>query len=76
MNAVRSVGFDRRDAEAVLDLLTLKFSLRGEGPEGTLELVLAGAASIALDVECIETQLADTGGAWETAFKPKHPEGA
>lgn len=76
VNAVRSVGFDRRDAEAVLDLLTLKFSLRGEGPEGTLELVLAGAASIALDVECIETQLADTGGAWETAFKPKHPEGA
>jgi len=76
VNAVRSVGFDRRDGEAVLDLLTLKFALQGEGPEGTLELVLAGDASIALGVECIETQLADTGGAWETAFKPKHPEGA
>ncbi|MDK1488462.1 DUF2948 family protein [Sinorhizobium sp. 7-81] len=74
--AVRSIGFDRADAEAVLDLLALRFSVKGEGPEGTIELVLAGEASIMVDVECIEAQLADTGGAWETAFKPRHPEGA
>ncbi|NRP71729.1 hypothetical protein ILFOPFJJ_02618 [Ensifer psoraleae] len=74
--AVRSIGFDRADAEAVLDLLALRFSVKDEGPEGTIELVLAGEASIMLDVECIEAQLADTGGAWETAFKPRHPEGA
>ncbi len=49
---------------------------QGEGPEGTIELVLAGEASIALDVECIEVQLADTGGAWETAFQAAPPEGA
>ncbi|WP_026618206.1 hypothetical protein M728_000226 [Ensifer sp. WSM1721] len=75
VTAVRSLGFDRTDMEAVLDLLALRFSVRGEGPEGTIELVLAGDASIALDVECIEAQLADAGGAWETAFKPRHPEG-
>ncbi|WEX88163.1 DUF2948 family protein [Sinorhizobium garamanticum] len=74
--AVRSLGFDRGDAEAVLDLLALRFSIKGEGPEGAIELVLAGEASIMLDVECIEVQLADTGGAWETAFRPRHPEGA
>lgn len=76
VSAVRSVGFDRADPEAVLDLLALSFSRKAEGPEGTIELVLAGEASIALDVECIEAQLADTGGAWETAFRPRHPEGA
>jgi hypothetical protein len=76
VSAVRSLGFDRTDMEAVLDLLALRFDVKGQGPEGTIELVLAGEASIALDVECIEVQLADTGGAWETAFKPRHPEGA
>ncbi|WP_234893327.1 DUF2948 family protein, partial [Agrobacterium vitis] len=30
-------------------------------------------ATIALDVECIEVQLADTGGAWETTSRPRHP---
>ena len=30
--------------------------------------------TIALDVECIEAQLADVGGAWETAHKPRHPD--
>ncbi|WP_331373254.1 DUF2948 family protein [Sinorhizobium chiapasense] len=74
--AVRSLGFDRGDADAVLDLLALRFSVKGEGPDGTVELVLAGEASIVVDVECIEVQLADTGGAWETAFRPRHPEGA
>ncbi|MCA1403865.1 DUF2948 family protein [Ensifer sp. IC3342] len=74
--AVRSLGFDRGNAEAVLDLLALRFSIKGEGPEGSIELVLAGEAAIVLDVECIEVQLADTGGAWETAFRPRHPEGA
>lgn len=75
VGAVRSLGFDRGNGEAVLDLLAVTFAGAGEGPEGTVELVLAGEASIALDVECIEVQLADTGGAWETAFKPRHPEG-
>lgn len=74
--AVRSLGVDRNDMDAVLDLLAVRFSVNGEGPEGTVELVLAGAASIALDVECIEALLTDTGGAWETAFKPRHPEDA
>lgn len=75
VQAVRSVGFDRKDAETVLDLLAIRFTLNGEGPEGTVELVLAGEGAIALDVECIEVQLADTGGAWETSQRPRHPDG-
>ncbi|MCD1266684.1 DUF2948 family protein [Shinella sumterensis] len=73
VNAVRSIGIDRKDKDAVLSLLAINFTPNGEGPDGTLELVLSGSASIALDVECVEVQLADTGGAWETSLKPRHP---
>ncbi len=72
VRGVRSQGFDRRNGEAVLSLLALSFSPKGEGPDGVLELVLAGGGAIQLDVECIEGQLADTGGAWETTHRPDH----
>jgi len=71
--SVRSIGIDRARRDDVLSLLALQFEQKGEGPEGTLELSLSGAASIILDVECIEMQLADVGGAWETGSKPRHP---
>jgi hypothetical protein len=71
--AVRSTGIDRENRDAVLSLLAIRFEQKGEGPEGTVELALSGTASVALDVECIEVQLADIGGAWETASKPRHP---
>ena len=58
---------------AVFSLLAVNFAQKDEGPDGTLELVLSGNASVALDVECVEVQLADTGGAWETSLKPRHP---
>lgn len=73
VRAVRSIGFDRSRSEDVLSLLALRFRAQGEGPEGVLELVLSAEGMIALDVECIEAQLADTGGAWGTSFMPRHP---
>ncbi len=73
VSAVRSMGFDRHRAEEVLSLLALRFRIEGEGPEGVMELVLSGGGMIALDMECIEVQLADTGGAWETLSMPTHP---
>ncbi|WP_313526781.1 DUF2948 family protein [Shinella sp.] len=73
VNAVRSLGIDRKDTSAVFSLLAINFTPKGEGPEGTLDVVLSGNASVALDVECVEVQLADTGGAWETSLKPRHP---
>ena len=71
--AVRSTGIDRKRRDEVLSLLSIVFEPKGEGPEGTIEITLSGAAEIVLDVECIEVQLADIGGAWETASKPRHP---
>jgi hypothetical protein len=76
VKAVRSVGVDRKNGDTVLSLLAVTFEKDGEGPNGAVELVLAGGASILLDVDCIEVQLADTGGAWETTLKPRHPGAA
>lgn len=73
VRAVRSTGVDRKAADAVIDILAIRFLPTGEGPEGTVELLLAGGGIIAMDVECIEAQLADTGGAWETRNRPEHP---
>jgi hypothetical protein len=73
VEAVRSTGINRNRKDEVLSLLAVSFTQKGDGPEGTVELVLSGAATIALDVECIEVALADIGGAWETATKPRHP---
>lgn len=72
VQAVRTLGIDRRDDQAVYSLLAIRFSRKDEGPDGTIELTLAGGSAISLDVECIEAQLADTGGVWGTENRPKH----
>jgi hypothetical protein len=73
VEAVRSTGIDRNRKDDVLSLLAVRFTPKGEGPDGTVELLLSGNGTIALDVECIEVALADIGGAWETATRPRHP---
>ncbi|MBB6507782.1 DUF2948 family protein [Rhizobium soli] len=73
VEAVRSTGIDRNRKDDVLSLLAVRFTPKGEGPDGTVELMLSGGGTIALDVECIEVALADIGGAWETATRPRHP---
>lgn len=72
VTAVRSIGIDRGNDDAVHALLAIRFTQNGEGPDGVVELTLAGNAAISLEVECIEMQLADTGGAWETTKRPDH----
>jgi hypothetical protein len=76
VKGVKSAGFDRMKEDLVQSLLAVTFEKDGDGPDGSIELVLAGGGSILLDVECIEVQLADTGGAWETKLKPRHPGAA
>lgn len=74
VEAVRSLDINRHNPDEVYCLLTIRFDQKGEGPEGTVELTLAGGAAISLDVECIEVQMLDTGGAWATERMPQHPE--
>lgn len=68
---VKSTGIDRKDASGVLSILALQFT-QNEAPAGTLEIIFAGGATMRVDVECIEAQLADLGPAWAAKAKPKH----
>jgi hypothetical protein len=70
--AVRSQGVNRTNPDQVLSLLAIRFVQKADGPDGTVEFTFSGGGAIALDVECIEAQLADIGGAWETASRPDH----
>ena len=42
VQAVRTIGIDRRRLDDVLSVLAIRFTPKGEGPEGTIELSLAG----------------------------------
>ncbi len=72
VNKVRTSGVRRGDSDQVLSLLAVRFA-ETDAPAGTIELVFADGPLIHLDVECVEAQLEDLGGAWETRFKPRHP---
>jgi hypothetical protein len=69
--AVRSAGIDRAKRDDVLSLLAVEFA-ETEAPAGEIVLIFAGGAALSLDVEVIEVQLTDLGGAWEAARRPRH----
>ena len=71
VRSVRVAGIDRAKPDAVLELLAVRF-LPGDAPDGTIEMCFAGGAGIRIDVECIETRLADLGAAWATGKRPWH----
>lgn len=73
VKAARAFGIDRSRPDDVLDLLSIRYAASATPPAGEVELVFANDVSIVLDVECIEVQLADQGGAWETRYRPRHP---
>lgn len=58
--------------DTVLALLTIGFTPSSEAPSGTIELVFAGGAAIRLEVDYIEAELRDLGGAWAAAMRPDH----
>ncbi|HEY6755512.1 MAG TPA: DUF2948 family protein [Pseudolabrys sp.] len=57
--------------DAVLNLLAVEFA-EGDAPAGTVTLTFSGGATLRLEVECLEAELADIGPTWSTAACPKH----
>jgi hypothetical protein len=55
----------------ILSLLSITFE-EGKAPEGTVVLTFSAGWSIKLQVEYIDVQLKDLGGAWATDFTPRH----
>jgi len=55
---VQSTGFDRRDKNQILSLLSVDFSAASDG-SGRVTLTLAGDGAVALEVEALEVRLDD-----------------
>jgi len=67
----RQIDPGRKDA--VLNLLAVEFS-ETEAPSGVVMLTFSGGATLRLDVECLEAELADLGPSWTTAACPCHDD--
>lgn len=68
---VATRGIDRAAPETVLNLLAVTFA-PGEEPSGAIELHFSGGATVRLEVECIEAQVADLGPVWAARAEPAH----
>lgn len=69
-------GIDLKAKDAVLSMLAVQFEQPDkDDPAGFVTLVFAGNAAIRLEVECIEAEIKDLGGAWRALARPDHPEG-
>ena len=71
VQAVRVRGIDRRNPDAVLNLLAITFEER-DPPSGTVTLIFADGGAIQVDVECIEMQMKDMGPVWQAEGRPTH----
>ena len=68
---VQTYNILRDQPDAILSLLAMQY-LPSDTPAGTIDLIFSGDGVVRLFVDCIEGQLADLGGAWETQSRPEH----
>ena len=59
--------------DEVLNLLAVEFQ-ETEAPSGVIILSFSGGATLRLEVECLEAELADLGPTWSTSVCPCHAE--
>lgn len=62
---------DPTHKDEVLNLLAVEFS-ETEAPSGAVLLTFSGGATVRLEVECLEAELADLGPSWTTGLCPAH----
>ena len=62
---------DPAHKDGVLNLLAVEFS-ETEAPSGVILLEFSGGATMRLEVECLEAELADLGSSWTAAHCPAH----
>jgi hypothetical protein len=69
--SVKTSNIRRDRPDAVLELLACSFEAT-DAPAGVITIVFAGGGAVRLEVEVIETRLADLGAAWATRARPSH----
>ena len=62
---------DPAGKDAVLNLLAVEFA-ETNAPSGVVTILFSGGATLRLEVECLEAELADLGPSWTTAARPVH----
>ena len=70
--SARVKGIDLNRKRDVLSLLAIQFE-ETDPPGGYITISFSGGGAIRLQVECIEAELRDLGGVWQTGSKPAHP---
>ena len=60
--------------EALASLLSIGFIPEEEPPGGVVRLLLAGGGEVAIEVECLDAVLLDTGPTWHTPRRPDHEQ--
>ena len=68
---VKQQGIVEQAKDAVLSLLAITFE-PGPEPSGTVVLTFSANCAIKLNVEYLDLQLKDLGGAWATDLTPHH----
>jgi hypothetical protein len=71
VDAVKCRNVHQDNKDAVLSLLAVDF-VEGDPPAGAILLTFSGGATLRLDVECLEAEIADLGPAWATTLCPDH----
>lgn len=71
---VRSKGLNKGDEQEVRSILSIDFHNEEDenAAGGTVEIILAGGASLLVEVEALELRLTDLGATWATNSKPMH----
>ena len=64
-------GVNPGGKDAVLNLLAVEFQ-ETDAPAGVVTIAFSGGATLRLEVECLEAELADLGPSWPTAACPIH----
>lgn len=68
---VRAKGFNPKKAQEAFQLLALTFD-GGEDGAGIVNILCAGDAGFALEVEALDVSMADMDAAWQTNARPLH----
>ncbi|MGR3435730.1 MAG: DUF2948 family protein [Shimia sp.] len=75
VEAVRSQGVDRADADTILSVLALEWTPT-EAPAGRLTITLAGDGAVACEAEALEVQLRDVTRPYAAPSRAKPDHGA
>ena len=70
--ACKCRAVDPAEKDQVLNLLNVEF-VENDPPAGSVTLTFSGGATLRLEVECLEAELADLGPAWAVPRRPEHP---